>query len=346
MRTFTNFKKMYEVSDLHAAREYHKVAIAVCDAFVERKSGKQESVLIQLREGARETIQNNRKKLCSITEIIVLCGRQNIALRSHRDSGTDMEGVQAASTNHGSFCALLNFVSRLETLLRDHLQRAARNATSPEIQNQLISILGDHISNAILRKVPSSLCYALIADEVTDCSNKEQLCIVIRYVEPDTASIRKDLVTFLECDSGITGKALADKMLSLVRNHLDPSKMHSQAYDGASNMSGKTNGAAARISSQYPLAFYTHCTSHCLNLAVVASFKEVSIRNVIGVVKRLFIILFCTPQASEEVGRSYTEHPAELNMVRAQRSLQNKIDWTHQCSQSYQETLLLHCCLF
>ena len=32
---FTNFKKMYEVCDLHAAREYHKDAIAVCDAFVE-----------------------------------------------------------------------------------------------------------------------------------------------------------------------------------------------------------------------------------------------------------------------------------------------------------------------
>ena len=88
---------------------YHKVAIAVCNAFVERMSGKRESVLIQLREGARETIQNNRKKLCSITEIIVLCGRQNIALCGHRNRGTDMEGVQAASTNHGNSCALLNF---------------------------------------------------------------------------------------------------------------------------------------------------------------------------------------------------------------------------------------------
>ena len=92
-------------------------------------SGKQESVLIQLREGARETIQNNRKKLfCSITEIIVLCGRQNITLCGHRDSGPDMEGVQAASTNHSNFCALLNFrISAVDT--EDHLQSAARNAT-------------------------------------------------------------------------------------------------------------------------------------------------------------------------------------------------------------------------
>ena len=95
----------------------------------------------------------------------------------------------------------------------------------------------------------------LFADKVTDCSNKEQLCIVIRYVEPDTATIREDLDTFLECYSRIIGKALANKILGFVRNHLDPSKIHGQAYGGASNMSGKTIRAAVRISSQYPSPF-------------------------------------------------------------------------------------------
>lgn len=55
-------------------------------------------------------------------------------------------------------------------------------------------------------------------------------------------------MTFFECDSGITGRALADKMLVYVRNHLNPSKMHGQVYNGASKMSVKTNGAAAKIS--------------------------------------------------------------------------------------------------
>ena len=79
---FTNFKKMYEMCDFHAAREYHKDVIAVCDAFVVTMSGKQESVLVQLREGARETIQINRKKLRSI-EAIALCGCQNTSLRQN-----------------------------------------------------------------------------------------------------------------------------------------------------------------------------------------------------------------------------------------------------------------------
>ena len=114
-------------------------------------------------------------------------------------------------------------------------------------------------------------------------------------------------------------------MLGFVRNHLDPSKMHGQAYYGTCNMSGNTNGAASRISSQYPLPF-TYCTSHCLNLAVVASFEEVSVRNMTGVVNRLSIFFFGIPQASEEVGRNYTEYQARIERIEAQRSLQNKMD--------------------
>ena len=52
--------------------------------------------------------------------------------------------------------------------MRNHLQSVARNVkyTSPDVQNLLIRILGEHICGTILRKVNSSLCYALIADKV------------------------------------------------------------------------------------------------------------------------------------------------------------------------------------
>ena len=68
-------------------------------------------------------------------------------------------------------------ISAGDTTLSDHLKSAARIATyiSSDIQNQLINILGYQIRDTILRKVRNSLGFALIADEVTDCSNKEQL---------------------------------------------------------------------------------------------------------------------------------------------------------------------------
>ena len=47
-------------------------------------------------------------------------------------------------------------------------------------------------------------------------------------------------------------------------------------------MAGKTNGAAAIITRDYPLASYLHCASHSLNLAVVKSLEVQSVRNMIA----------------------------------------------------------------
>ena len=109
---FTNFMKMYEVCDLHAARENHKDAIAVCDDFIERMSGKRDSVLIQLRE-ARETIQNNRKKLCPITAIVV--GRTLLSVVIVIVALIWKVYKQQAQTM-ATFVLCSTFVSRLETL--------------------------------------------------------------------------------------------------------------------------------------------------------------------------------------------------------------------------------------
>ena len=43
-----------------------------------------------------------------------------------------------------------------------------------------------------------------------------------------------------------------------------------QCYDGAGNMSGPCNSAAAIVKRQYSKAVYTHCMAHRLNLSVVS----------------------------------------------------------------------------
>ena len=68
--------------------------------------------------------------------------------------------------------------------------------------------------------------------------------------------------SFVECDTGFSGKDIANKMLSFLRIHsVDLSKLLGQAYYGAGSMSGKINGAASLISREYPLALYLHCAS-------------------------------------------------------------------------------------
>ncbi len=48
-----------------------------------------------------------------------------------------------------------------------------------------------------------------------------------------------------------------------------------QGYDGASVMSGRHSGVAARIKAKTNHAFYVHCNAHCLNLVLVDSTKSV-----------------------------------------------------------------------
>ena len=156
--------------------------------------------------------------------------------------------------------------------------------TSYRIQNQILNILGNTVVQKIVHRVRDATYFTVIADEVTDSSNKEQLSLVLRYVSPDNNQIREDFVAFIECDCGITGRALANIILTFLSSHgflsshrLDPSKLRGQAYHGAGNMSGNLSGTAAVISNDYPLALYLHCASHSLNLAVVKSLDETSV---------------------------------------------------------------------
>ena len=84
----THFRKALETLEKHAGRDYHKEAVAAMDDVM---SGQQKSVSVQLSDAAKELVANNRKKLQSIVETIILCGRQNIPLRGHCNSSVDLE---------------------------------------------------------------------------------------------------------------------------------------------------------------------------------------------------------------------------------------------------------------
>ena len=83
----------------------------------------------------------------------------------------------------------------------------------------MIDVLGDHVQSKILSRVKEARFFSVVADEVTDCSNKEQLSLVVRYVNPENHQIREDLVQFIECDTGITLNAIAEKIISFCETH-------------------------------------------------------------------------------------------------------------------------------
>ena len=64
-----------------------------------------------------------------------------------------------------------------------HLKESPFSATylSPDIQNELITLIGEKLLSSICSGVKDASCFAVIADKTTNKSIKSQLSIVVRY---------------------------------------------------------------------------------------------------------------------------------------------------------------------
>ena len=125
-----------------------------------------------------------------------------------------------------------------------------------------------------MRDIHDASIFALIADEATDISNKEQLCISLRWVDTNFV-IHEDtleLIHLTKTDALTIVKAIQD---FFVRYQLTITQCRGQAYDGASNMSGAISGVAARLQKEEPTAVYVHCLAHCLNLCLQTVTKSI-----------------------------------------------------------------------
>ena len=108
-------------------------------------------------------------------------GTRNIPFRGHRDDSS-----QYSTQDSGNFQALLDFRVRSgDQVLADHFKNAPRNATyrSKTTQNELISCCAQILNKKIIKEIKVSRFFPILADEVTDCSNKEQMPLVIKYVD-------------------------------------------------------------------------------------------------------------------------------------------------------------------
>ncbi len=181
-RPLNKFNKARELLKKHKTKGYHLVSLERMDDFIPTMTNQQPSILTRLDKSRAHQIEINRQKLASIMKTIVFCGKQNLALRGHRDNITDLEQDADDTTNHGNFLALLRFrVEAGDSILREHISTASRNATytSSNTQNEIINLLSDQVRGVVISKVQKAKWFCVIADEVTDISNKEQLSLVL-----------------------------------------------------------------------------------------------------------------------------------------------------------------------
>lgn len=184
----------------------------------------------QINSLLQQQIKRNREILKSLFKTIIFCERNNIALRGPRD-----DDPQNASLS-GNFQALLEFrIDSCDQTLQRHLKTAPRNATyiSKTSQNEMITTVGAIIVNNLSQEIRESKYFSIMSDEAADVSNKENLSVVIRFLD-STKTVREGFVGFYLCEDGTTGAAFKDLIIGAVADlGLSMDDCRGQCYDGA-----------------------------------------------------------------------------------------------------------------
>lgn len=245
---------------------------------------------------------------CTI-EVLVMMEKHNIAIRGHQEEDSNV-------------MAMLSVLAKENSVLRNHLENAPRISkyTSPDIQNEIIFFSAKQILDGIIDNCKRSVIYALIADESTDVTNKEQISVCIRFVstkEDGKHFIREEFLTFVHADKGTNAEELTTKFLETIQSvGLSVNDIRAQGYDGASVMSGHMSGVQTRIRQVNPCCLCPLSTSRlkplycpCIKASTCKKHHGYHARSYMAFkfsAKRLLVFkdqLGDNPVAREEMGR-------------------------------------------
>ena len=124
-------------------------------------------------------------------------------------------------------------------------------------------------------------------------SNQEQLSSALTFFHK-AGEIREKCLGFLHWELGLSGKTLAETILTETRNlTLYINNCHWQEDDEAASVSGHINGLSAQILKTNGKPVYLHFHSHQFNLVVAASCSIQYVRDVPDKIEEfLFSLVF------------------------------------------------------
>lgn len=290
-----NFKKATGKDGLlanHDTLSYHTNAVAKGSALIHSVESPKSNVEYMVNDTNQQMFDENIHILSCIVDAVLFLGKQNLALRGHRDDRTSTD------SNKGNFWAILELISKSDKILKKHLETAKKNAvyTSKTVQNELITIIGEQIRKTITSALDGeNPFFSIIADEVTDhYKNEEVLSVCLRILDDD--AIKEVFIDFVSMERTRGVDIAAAILATLEKRSINVSMARGQSYDGASCMSSEKVGVQKLIRDQAPLAIYTHCRSHVLNLSIASSCKLPPIRNMMDTISETFLFFDNSPK--------------------------------------------------
>ncbi|KAL7582886.1 uncharacterized protein LOC111912712 [Lactuca sativa] len=211
--------------------------------------------------------KKNRLRLKVVIYAVRWCAFQAIAFRGHNE--------RPYSINKGNFLEMLEAICSFNNEMKKLFHTAPKHAshTSPTIQKESLNLISNRVRRMICEEIDGGK-FSLLVDGARDESKREQMSIVLRFVNKDGVIMERFFGLVHVPDT--TSQTLKDRIYFLLtHNNLDFKSIRGQGYDGASNMRGHFKGLQALISKDCPSAYYVYCFAHRLQLALMAASQGV-----------------------------------------------------------------------
>ncbi|KAL4602860.1 hypothetical protein ACB092_10G083500 [Castanea dentata] len=224
-----------------------------------------------------------RIQLNAIVDCVRFLLFRGLAFRGHDES--------QGSSDKGNFLELLQFLGDHNESIKEVMQNTWKNCklTHHDIQKDMVNAIAHETSKAIIEDLGNGF-FSILVDESRDISAKEQMALVLRYVNKQGIIIERFLGIDVASTTALSLKCAIEGLLC--EHNLSLSRLREQGYDGVSNMQGDINGLKNLILKENKSAFYVHCFAHQLQLTLVAIAKNhINIADFFYVVSDLVIVV-------------------------------------------------------
>ncbi|XP_010667227.2 uncharacterized protein LOC104884300 [Beta vulgaris subsp. vulgaris] len=221
-----------------------------------------------INKQSERQIKQNRLRLKASIDVLRLLTTQGCPLRGHDESKD--------SHNQGNYLEFRKTLAIYNKDVGKAIRQAPYNSkyNAPSIQKEILHIISNMVRKNIRQEIEDSK-FCIIVDEARDESKREQMGLVLRFVDRN-GTIRERFFDLIRV-SDTSAATLKRELCSVLSRHeLAIENIRGQGYDGASNIRGEWNGLQALFLSDCPYAYYVHCYAHRLQLALVAASRDVS----------------------------------------------------------------------
>lgn len=245
-------------------------------------------LLPSLKENAVSNILINRELIRHLIDLTLFLGRHCLSFRGHK------EGWQEEVC--GNFKDLAKLIAKYSPALSSYITqlqikgRKIPNFLSWQRQNQLIQAISTNIRFTIQKELLSPVFFSVSLDTTYDISRKEQLSIVLRYINKKNGIVCERLVAVRDTVL-TTGQHLFTMFVDICKEmNLDwKQNLVGQSYDGAASMRGAYNGLQSIVKTHNPSATYVWCWAHRISLVVVDAVSScVEARDLFGNLETLY----------------------------------------------------------